>query len=168
MFWKKLFRKKIIGKKDTIVLKDWELYVYEGEYTLSGDAEGHPELGIKGYLTHTADLVEARLEDDVLIYDTVDKIYHCPLKYMEREPFRIVIIEYRTELAKKAANPADCLEKVVAALAQLSLENDHIFAYSQGEFLKHVKELQKEARIESGEYDPAVDEAPDIFSLPGS
>ena len=69
-------------KKAKVTMRNWEPYVYDGEYNLSGTADVHPRLGRNVYVATTSTLVKASLEEDVLIYETRNTVYHCPLKYL--------------------------------------------------------------------------------------
>lgn len=69
-------------EKAKVTMRNWEPYVYDGEYNLSGTADVHPRLGRNVYVATTSTLVKASLEEDVLIYETRNTVYHCPLKYM--------------------------------------------------------------------------------------
>ena len=53
---------------------------------LSGTADVHPRLGRNVYVATTSTLVKASLEEDVLIYETRNTVYHCPLKDMMVSP----------------------------------------------------------------------------------
>ena len=83
-----------------VTMRNWEPYVYDGEYNLSGTADVHPRLGRNVYVATTSTLVKASLEEDVLIYETRNTVYHCPLKYMMVSPYGNVVQEYREELAR--------------------------------------------------------------------
>lgn len=86
-------------KKAKVTMRNWEPYVYDGEYNLSGTADVHPRLGRNVYVATTSTLVKASLEEDVLIYETRNTVYHCPLKYMMVSPYGNVVQKYREELA---------------------------------------------------------------------
>ena len=87
-------------KKAKVTMRNWEPYVYDGEYNLSGTADVHPRLGRNVYVATTSTLVKASLEEDVLIYETRNTVYHCPLKYMMVSPYGNVVQKYREELAR--------------------------------------------------------------------
>ena len=78
-------------KKAKVTMRNWEPYVYDGEYNLSGTADVHPRLGRNVYVATTSTLVKASLEEDVLIYETRNTVYHCPLKYMMVSPYGNVV-----------------------------------------------------------------------------
>ena len=54
-------------KKAKVTMRNWEPYVYDGEYNLSGTADVHPRLGRNVYVATTSTLVKASLEEDVLV-----------------------------------------------------------------------------------------------------
>lgn len=63
-------------------MKNWKLRIKEGDYNLSGIADSHPCLGNEAYIGYTSALVKYTLKDDILIYETRNTIYICPLKYI--------------------------------------------------------------------------------------
>lgn len=74
-------------EKPTVNMRNWELYVYHEECSLSGTAGDHPNLGKDVYISHTSKMVESILEADVLLYETRNTVYLCPLKYMTQYPY---------------------------------------------------------------------------------
>ena len=50
-------------KKAKVTMRNWEPYVYDGEYNLSGTADVHPRLGRNVYVATTSTLVKASLEE---------------------------------------------------------------------------------------------------------
>lgn len=80
--------------KATVNMTNWELYVCEEHYILSGTADNHPALGKNTYVSRTSSLVDYTFTDDVLIYETRNTIYVCPLKYMITWPYRNVVVRY--------------------------------------------------------------------------
>lgn len=110
--------------KATVNMTDWQLYVYKEEYMLSGTADNHPFLGKNTYVSRTSCLVDYIFEDDVLVYETRNTVYICPLKYMSIWPYSNVRIEYKYELNHRADNSDSMLDQIIAATAKLSLEND--------------------------------------------
>ena len=107
-------------KKAKVTMRNWEPYVYDGEYNLSGTADVHPRLGRNVYVATTSTLVKASLEEDVLIYETRNTVYHCPLKYMMVSPYGNVVQEYREELARLDTSE-NALDRLIAAAAKMSL-----------------------------------------------
>ena len=107
-------------KKAKVTMRNWEPYVYDGEYNLSGTADVHPRLGRNVYVATTSTLVKASLEEDVLIYETRNTVYHCPLKYMMVSPYGNVVQEYREELARLDTSE-NALDRIIAAAAKMSL-----------------------------------------------
>ena len=103
-------------------MTNWELYVYEGRYNLSGNADHHPRLGKGTYVAHTSYLVDYELKDDVLKYETRNTIYMCPLKYMSRIPYFNVVEKYKKELMHLADKSSSDLDKIISATAKISLK----------------------------------------------
>jgi len=125
--------------KAVVNMINWELYVYNNKYNLSGTADEHPRLGKKIYVEQTSDLVDAELENDILRYETRNTIYICPLKYMTVRPYRSVVERYKKELSHLADGEAGDLDKIIAAAAQISLKME-----KGNEFFEHLKQLQEE------------------------
>lgn len=107
-------------EKAKVMMRNWEPYVYDGEYNLSGTADVHPRLGRNVYVATTSTLIMASLEEDVLIYETRNTIYCCPLKYMRVSPYGNVVQEYREELTHLDTSE-NALDRIIAATAKISL-----------------------------------------------
>lgn len=154
-------------EKATVNMTNWELYVYDERYSISGTADNHPSLGKNTYVSRTSSLVNYSFEDDVLTYETRNTIYICPLKYMNTWPYRSVVVEYREELTHRAENSESILDKIIASTAKLSiLETKRVFEdpgqrtgfyddiskiqedYSDDAFLTHITELQAQGQNE--------------------
>lgn len=154
--------------KATVNMTNWELYVYKDRYMLSGTADNHPDLGKNSYVSSTSMLVDYKFSDDVLIYETGNTIYRCPLKYMIIWPYIDVTVEYREILTHRLEMSESILDKIIAATAKLSImetrkryENsgESVFGiydavcqitedYSDDEFLNHIIEIQRQGQIE--------------------
>ena len=105
---------------------------------MSGIADHHPRLGSKVYVGRTSSLQRYSMEEDILIYETRNTIYVCPLKYMTQYPYRNVIPEYKEELTHRAERSESCLDLIIGAAAKPALQvNDG------DEFVTHLKELQE-------------------------
>lgn len=157
--------------KPTVNMTNWELYFYAEEYTLSGTADNHPALGKNAYVSETSAIVNCSFKDDVLICETKNTIYVCPLKYMITWPYRNVLVEYREELTHRADVSDSTLDTIIAATAKLSiLETKKRYEnpgervqrfyeaicritddYSNDEFLIRIKELQEQGQKEIAE-----------------
>lgn len=154
--------------KATVMMRNWELYYYKGVYNLSGTADDHPSLGKNVYVSGTSTLVDYVLEEDVLIYETVNTMYICPLKYMTISPYRNVVDSYIEELTHLAEHSDCILDRIIVATAKLSLEikkkesendaNAESYSYdgiekiseedSNDEMLLHIKKLQEVGQVE--------------------
>lgn len=119
-------------------MQEWELYVYEGRYNLSGIADKHQRLGKRVYVRHTSKLIDYSLEDDILIYETKNTIYRCPLKYMSKYPYNNVVVEYKIQLVNRVNDKSNILDRIIAVAALISLRN-------HDENLESEKELQNES-----------------------
>lgn len=106
--------------KSIVNMSNWEVYVYNEQYNLSGVADKHPKLGNDFYVAYTSSLVKASFEEDILVYETRNTIYHCPLKYMRTNPYRNVREEYKEELIHRADASDYCLDRIIAASAKLA------------------------------------------------
>lgn len=154
--------------KATVTMTNWELYVYNDKYSLSGTADHHPYLGKNAYVSRTSSLMDYSFNDDVLTYETRNTIYICPLKYMITWPYRNVTVEYREELTHRAEQSDNILDKIISASSKLSIEvtkkayedpdewvsgcyneiSEIPANYSDDELLNHIKELQEHGQIE--------------------
>ena len=132
--------------KAVVTMTNWELYVYEGRYNLSGNADNHPRLGKGTYVAHTSYLVDYEMKEDVLKYETRNTVYMCPLKYMRTTPYFNVIDKYKEELIHLADNSFSILDKIISATAKISLEKGN-----EDEFAKHILKLQAEGQKEIAE-----------------
>ncbi|MDD6657527.1 MAG: hypothetical protein PUE95_09595 [Lachnospiraceae bacterium] len=154
--------------KATVNMTNWQLYVYNDKYSLSGTADHHPYMGKNAYVSRTSSLMDYSFKDDVLTYETRNTIYICPLKYMITWPYRNVKVEYREELTHRAEQSDNILDKIISASSKLSIEmtkkayenSDQWVSgwyneiskipanYSDDELLNHIKELQEHGQIE--------------------
>lgn len=144
-------------KKRIVVMQDWELYFYKDRYNLSGNADDHPKLGKNAYVRHTSRLVDYRLEDDILTYETRNTIYRCPLKYMSNRPYRGVNVEYKNQLINRVNDKSTILDRIIAVTVLISMENvdeNHKSeelrkeSYKKDELFDHITSLQIEGQRE--------------------
>lgn len=110
--------------KNNVVMRNWELYFYGGQYNLSGFADEHHRLGKRVHITYTTSVVDYKLEDDVLIYETENTIYRCPLKYMTNNPYGNVVSKYKKQLVNRANEKSNILDRIIAVAALIALKND--------------------------------------------
>ncbi|MBO5371538.1 MAG: hypothetical protein J6A75_02345 [Lachnospiraceae bacterium] len=132
--------------KKIVQMKEWELYVYNEKYKLSGRADEHPVLGRNVYVAYTSSVETFELKDDILIYETKNTIYQCPLKYIDINPYKAVTEEYKKQLTHRADKAGNCLDRIIAATAKI--------ANGMGEedmFAKHILELASVGRKEMEE-----------------
>ena len=131
-------------EKTKVMMRNWEPYVYDGEYNLSGTADVHPRLGRNVYVATTSTLIKASLEEDVLIYETRNTIYCCPLKYMRVSPYGNVVQEYRKKLAHLDTSE-NALDRIIAAAAKISLGEPED---TTDELVRKIRILQKTGQQE--------------------
>lgn len=129
--------------KAIVNMFDWELYVYNEHYNLSGIAENHPRFGRNVYLSHTSSLQEYSFEEDVLTYETKNTIYKCPLKYMNTKPYVKVVPEYKEELMRRDETSDSILDKIIAASAKMSVGTE-----ADDEFLVHILQVTEIGKAE--------------------
>lgn len=147
--------------KPIVNMTDWELYVYNEEYSLSGRADRHPRMGKDAYIYHTSKFVDYCYKEDELIYETLNTMYVCPLKYMTRHPYSSVVSEYKKKLTHRADNSELILDKIIAAAAKIAIENEErqmsdgekrrrktVVDFSGDEFLARIKGMQMEGQAE--------------------
>lgn len=131
-------------EKAKVTMRNWEPYVYDGEYNLSGTADVHPRLGRNVYVATTSTLIKASLEEDALIYETRNTIYCCPLKYMRVSPYGNVVQEYREELLHLDTSE-NALDRIIAAAAKISLGEPED---TTDEMVRKIRTLQKTGQQE--------------------
>lgn len=138
--------------KTIVNMTNWELFVKNNRYNLSGFADKHPTLGENAYVAHTSSLEGYHLMDDILAYETQNTIYLCPLKYVRVNPYNYVDQAYKEELVHLADESENVLDQIVAALAKISIGVEE-----EDEFAKHIqmlceigqKEIQAAVRAEN-------------------
>ena len=155
------------GKKAIVNMTNWELYVYDEHYSLSGTADNHPSLGKNTYISRTSSLVSYNYENEVLTYETKNTIYICPLKYMTSRPYETVVPSYKEELTKrseKSDSPLDMIIEVTARIAvikELEFPSETPFerpkedeltikdaAYYRNDFVEYVLGIQEKGQQE--------------------
>lgn len=109
------------NQKKVVNMTEWELYVYDEEYNLSGIVDNHPSHGKNVYVRGTSSLVSYVYKNDVLTYETRNTIYVCPLKYMSTRPYENVVISYKEELTRRTEKSDSILDKLIEASAKISL-----------------------------------------------
>lgn len=130
-------------EKPIVNMINWQLYVYNEKYSLSGTAENHPVLGKGAYISHTSKMVRYGLEADILTYETRNTVYQCPLKYMTICPYGNVSEEYKEKLTQRDRYSDDALDRIIAATAKIAMN-----IATTDSFLEHVKQLQKQGQKE--------------------
>jgi len=134
--------------KPTVNMTNWELFVYEENYSLSGVADDHPHLGKEAYVYQTSGMKSFSFENDVLVFETENTEYICPLKYMSLYPYRGVADEYIEELTHRDENSDSPLDIIIAATAKLSVEEYGEKTFQGDEFLSKIKKLQEKGQAE--------------------
>lgn len=130
-------------EKPTVNMRNWELYVYDEEYSLSGTADNHPNLGKNAYISHTSKMVGYSFEADVLRYETRNTVYVCPLKYMTQYPYTNVIEEAKQKLTHRADCSENDLDRIIAVTAKIATASKE-----KDEYLEYVKKLQEQGKEE--------------------
>ncbi len=149
-----------MGKESTLIL-DWVLYVYDENYYLAGTCENHPIFGKNSYIRETSSLVNYKFQDDVLTFETLNTIYIAPIKYMDIKPYNrkrlstIIDDVHRTEIFQSS------LDEIISASAKMTIEylnknpgyrekeiHEADFPefkadYSADDFLNYIKSLQE-------------------------
>lgn len=162
-------------KKATVNMTNWQLYVYDEHYSLSGVADSHPSLGKNTYVSRTSSMVSFTYEEEVLTYETRNTVYVCPLKYMTTKPYRHVVPRYVEELAKRSEKSDSPLDMIIEVAARIAIirelnkprerrsqwpEEDSFTidnaAYFKNDFVKYVQDIQKKGQQEIIAADEAV------------
>lgn len=152
-------------------MTNWQLYFWDGEYTLSGVADKHPTLGKNACVSKTSSIIDFVYKDDILTCKTENTVYVCPLKYMEISPYKRMPIECKEKLLHQVNESMSVLNKIVIATAKLSLENNRDNGpefwdkeykldldnvdFSDDELLNRIKYLQKVGQKEITEMEEA-------------
>ncbi len=135
--------KEVIMGKPVVEMKNWELFVNNGKYALSGTTDNHPGFGRNAYISRTSSLVAHSFQDDVLTYETRNTIYVCPLKYITPEPYGDVIPDYKEELLHRVDGSESYLDHIIAASARIALRKE-----LDDEFVKKIIELAQQGQKE--------------------
>lgn len=140
-------------EKPVVNMSNWQLFVHNNEYNLSGTADHHPSLGNNVYVAQTSSLAGSRMENDVLIYETRNTVYRCPLKYMTPHPYANVVREYIQELSHRGDASDSVLDRIISVSAKLALkiEDDELL-------LVKVRELMVIGQQEIADAEKAEDE----------
>lgn len=129
--------------KAIVNMTNWELYVYDNRYNLSGVADNHPSLGKDIYIRYTSDVERSELAEDILTYETRNTIYVCPLKFMSEYPYRNVVEDYKKQLIHRDENSTNELDRIIGASACIATEQ------AEGNLLAmHILKLQESGRRE--------------------
>ncbi len=129
--------------KPFVEMRNWELFVSNEKYILSGTADNYPNFGRNVYISRTSSLVAHSFKDDVLTYEARNTKYICPLKYITPEPYGDVIPDYKEELLHRADNSESYLDKIIAAIARIALKRE----LDDG-FVKRIIELSEQGQKE--------------------
>lgn len=122
--------------KNLVKMKNWflEKELYSNEYNLSGRAFEHPKLGKNAYISRTSYFVNAYIEDDVLYYETMNTIYECPLKYINKTIYNDMDEDY-IQHCLTCKSTDNVVEQIIYTLA----------TYTKGlaptEFSQHLLDL---------------------------
>lgn len=134
--------------KHIVTMLNWQLNMYNRDYCLSGTAKKHPRLGKNAYIGHTSKLIRYSLEKDILIYETRNTVYQCPLKYMTVDPYRyddyVVYNEsHREKLTRRDQYSDDALDRIIAAAARIATNTVNTEGLDE-----HIMQLQKQGQKE--------------------
>ena len=140
-------------EKAKVTMRNWQVYVYDGRYNLSGTADEHPRLGKNTYVAQTSSLLASSVEDDVLIYETCNTIYLCPLKYMTLHPYGSVIPEYLEELTHLGEHSEEMVDKVISVAARIALSRKEDAADPMVQKVRALQETGQEEIHEKKEQD---------------
>ena len=88
-------------------------------------------------------MVGYSLEADVLLYETRNTVYLCPLKFMTLYPYSNVVKEYKEKLTHRADFLENALDRIIAVTAKIATNCEE-----KDSFLEYVKKLQEQGQIE--------------------
>lgn len=138
-------------QKPKVNMSNWQLYVHDNEYNLSGTADHHPSLGNNIYVAQTSTMVDYHMEDDVLTYETRNTLYCCPLKYLTPHPYTNVVREYIQELSHRGDTSENVLDKIISVSAKLALgieDDDPLLVKITGLMITGQQEIAKAEKAE--------------------
>lgn len=135
--------------KPILYMKEWELYVYDGWYSLLGIVEAYPGYGKDVCMEPTAPMVRYSLDGDILTYETEDAVYICPLSCLTTVPYADFFYEDIEELKEQIKEMKNDLDRIVHVLVANALEEQP--DGPEAEFVMRVRELQKRERQERRE-----------------
>ncbi len=116
------------SNKPIVNLTEWELHYYKERFWLSGTADYHPKMGKHAYVYQSTDITDHILEDDVLVCETRNTVYVCPLKYMSEHPYRNTLPEHIKKIATLSDSSDGILHRIVAISAQMALTDPDLCA----------------------------------------
>ena len=131
-------------EKKEVLMKNWHISKWRGEYNLSGVGDNHPTLGKNIYISYTSHLIDYKVENDILYYETKNTKYKCPLKYIETDFYENTKEDSIKSL--KDSLEDNKLDDIIRLEINLSKQD-----YSN-EYTKYVYELTKSGKIEIAEY----------------
>ena len=114
---------------DIVNLREWGIIggFFGIGYMLTGIADHHPTLGDNAFVGHSSIIRGFKIENNIAVVQTVNRIYHCPLEFLK---------------------PYNCLNRELDVEANTDMLE--IFAYvAYTEVKKKLKEENKEVNIEN-------------------
>ena len=67
---------------NAVNLSNWGIIGTHSYYMLNGVADDHPELGANVYLAHTSEILEFKIEGNIVKVKTRSRMYSCPIKFL--------------------------------------------------------------------------------------
>ena len=152
--------------KQNVNMTKWSLDIYGNEYNLSGVADKHPKLGNNVFVAYTSYLIDANLKDDVLVYETKNTIYHCPLKYMKKDAYKNMSTVFVESYKNYEKNKI--LDDIIKASIEISFEEKEMSDFANN-ILRLIevgsKEIEDMKRTEKERLEGIVKEYPDSVYL---
>jgi len=136
-------------EKPILHMKEWELYTFNGIYSLIGIVAAQPENGKDVCMEPTSPMVRYSLERDNLIYETEDAVYVCPLSCLTTVPYADFFYEDIEELKEQIKEMKNDLDRIIYVLVVNALDEQP--DGPEYEFVMRVRELQKRERQERRE-----------------
>lgn len=129
--------------KQEFKLRDWCVYEYYGEYKIRGLVDYVPEYGRYVKLNISLKEFAHNITDDVLVCETEENRYVCPLKYFDiRYNYNYIDGAYVKKLKDKMKKSGSEMDALALATAELVLDK-HKSTYT-----KHILKLAEEGRKE--------------------
>ena len=125
--------------KEKVHMREWEVNIVHGEYNLSGRAEYHYRLGRNVHIAMSSTLEKYEITNEELIYETLNTIYICPLKYMNIYPYEDIYLDGDIKkLKNQVKDGKEAMDELILAAIHIICKETH-----KSKLAQHISKLQK-------------------------